>query len=50
LNNRADGLNVIVTGRYAPDALIQCSDLVSKIENIKHPFDSGIPGRQGIDF
>ena len=50
LNNRADGLNVIVTGRYAPDALIQCSDLVSKIENIKHPFDAGIPGRQGIDF
>ena len=50
LKYRPDGLSVIVTGRYAPEALIECSDLVSKIENIKHPFDSGIPGRQGIDF
>lgn len=50
LNQRKEDLNVIVTGRYAPEALIQSSDLVSRIENIKHPFDSGIPGRQGIDF
>ena len=50
LNQRKEDLNVIVTGRYAPEALIQSSDLVSRIENVKHPFDSGIPGRQGIDF
>ena len=50
LKKRKDELNVIVTGRYAPDELIHTSDLVSKIENIKHPFDSGIPGREGIDF
>lgn len=50
LKNRKDDLNVIVTGRNAPDELVKCSDLVSQIENIKHPFDSGIPARQGIDF
>ena len=50
LQNRKEDLNVIVTGRNAPEEMILCSDLVSKIENVKHPFDSGIPGRQGIDF
>ena len=50
LKNRTAELNIIVTGRYAPEALIKISDLVSNIENIKHPFDSGIPARQGIDF
>jgi ATP:corrinoid adenosyltransferase len=30
--------------------LTDASDLVSQIENIKHPFDAGIPARQGIDF
>jgi cob(I)alamin adenosyltransferase len=50
LKNRKEELNVIVTGRNAPEELIRCSDLVSRIENIKHPFDSGIPGKEGIDF
>ena len=50
LQNRKNELNVIVTGRNAPEELIRCSDLVSEIKNVKHPFDSGIPGRQGIDF
>ena len=50
LKNRKEDLNVIVTGRNAPEELCSCSDLVSEIRNIKHPFDSGIPGREGIDF
>ena len=43
LKNRKEDLNVIVTGRNAPEELLSCSDLVSEIRNIKHPFDSGIP-------
>ena len=50
LQERVPELNVIATGRYAPQCLMDASDLVSRIENIKHPFDSGLPGRQGIDF
>ncbi|MDG1995620.1 MAG: cob(I)yrinic acid a,c-diamide adenosyltransferase [Emcibacteraceae bacterium] len=41
---------VIVTGRNAPDNLIEAADLVTNMEMIKHPFDNGIKAARGIDF
>ncbi|MBR0459031.1 MAG: cob(I)yrinic acid a,c-diamide adenosyltransferase [Victivallales bacterium] len=50
LLNRPKHLNIIVTGRYAPQPLLDASDLVSDIQNIKHPLQHGIPARKGLDF
>ncbi len=50
LANRRAGLNVVVTGRHAPEPIIAISDLVSEVVNIKHPFERGIPARQGLDW
>lgn len=41
---------IILTGRDAPDWLIQCSDYVSEIKKIKHPYDHGVQARIGIEF
>ncbi len=41
---------VIVTGRNAPDNLIDAADLVTNMEMIKHPFENGIKAARGIDF
>jgi len=46
---RAD-LHVIVTGRDAPDSLIDLADLVTEMREIKHPFKSGIKAQKGIEF
>lgn len=42
--------SVILTGRNAPQALMDAADLVSEMTEIKHPFQSGIKAKRGIDF
>ncbi|MDP3506354.1 MAG: cob(I)yrinic acid a,c-diamide adenosyltransferase [Candidatus Melainabacteria bacterium] len=51
LNNRPKDLHVVVTGRHAPDELIECADLVSEMKPIKHPYkEQGIKAQRGIEF
>ena len=51
LQRRPDDLHVIITGRYAPQELIDCADLVTEMRLIKHPYqDQGIRAQQGIEF
>jgi cob(I)alamin adenosyltransferase len=42
--------HVIVTGRNAPDALIDAADLVTDMTMVKHPFRSGVKAQAGIEF
>lgn len=42
--------HVIVTGRNAPDALIEAADLVTEMTQIKHPFRAGVKAQKGIEF
>jgi len=43
-------LHLIITGRDAPDALIEYADLVTEMREIKHPFVRGIKAQPGIEF
>lgn len=44
-------LHVILTGRYAPQELIDFADLVTEMKVIKHPYkDQGIKAQPGIEF
>ena len=43
-------VNVIATGRDAPEALIETADTVTEMVKIRHAYDSGIRARRGIDF
>lgn len=43
-------VHVVITGRNAPDALIEIADLVTEMELIKHPFRSGVKAQKGIEF
>jgi cob(I)alamin adenosyltransferase len=42
--------HVVVTGRNAKDELIEAADLVTEMEQIKHPFRSGVKAQRGIEF
>ena len=44
------GLNVVVTGRGAPAELLEISDMVSDIAEIKHQYRRRIPAGKGLDF
>lgn len=43
-------LELVLTGRGAPQELIDAADLVSDIKEVKHPFQKGIKARRGIEF
>ncbi|MDQ3749198.1 MAG: cob(I)yrinic acid a,c-diamide adenosyltransferase [Acidobacteriota bacterium] len=43
-------LHIVLTGRNAPQELIDISDLVTEMKEIKHPFNAGIYAQQGIEF
>ncbi|MFW5426662.1 MAG: cob(I)yrinic acid a,c-diamide adenosyltransferase [Methylophagaceae bacterium] len=42
--------HVIVTGRGAPENIINAADTVSRIENVKHAFRAGIKAQKGIEL
>ncbi len=41
---------LILTGRYAPKALIEAADLVTDMHEVKHYYRKGIPARKGIEY
>lgn len=43
-------LHIIMSGRNAPQKLIDAADLVTEMREIKHPFQAGIFAQQGIEF
>lgn len=43
-------LHIVMTGRNASDKLIEAADLVTKMEEVKHPFNNGIFAQKGIEF
>jgi len=50
LRSKPDDKHVIVTGRNAKDELIEIADLVTEMEQVKHPFRSGVKAQKGIEF
>ncbi|MGR4000743.1 MAG: cob(I)yrinic acid a,c-diamide adenosyltransferase [Alphaproteobacteria bacterium] len=50
LQARAEGTHVVVTGRNAPEALINAADLVTEMTLVKHPFRAGVKAQSGIEF
>jgi cob(I)alamin adenosyltransferase len=50
LRNKPADKHVIVTGRNAKDELIEIADLVTEMEQVKHPFRSGVRAQKGVEF
>ncbi|MGA5544040.1 cob(I)yrinic acid a,c-diamide adenosyltransferase [Mycobacterium sp. NPDC051198] len=50
LGTRPGSQHVVITGRDAPQALIDAADLVTEMTKIKHPMDAGRKGQKGIEW
>lgn len=50
LRQRANRTSVILTGRDAKPELCDYADLVSEMQEVKHPFKAGIKAQRGLDF
>lgn len=50
LKNRPKKVSVVLTGRDAPEGIIEIADTATEMKKIKHAFDKGIIAKKGIDF
>jgi cob(I)alamin adenosyltransferase len=50
IRDRPSHVNVIATGRHAPEALIEIADTVTEMVKRKHAFDAGVKALKGVDF
>ena len=50
LSNRPEGQHVVITGRAASDGIIEASDTVSEVKDVKHAFRANIRAQKGIDL
>ena len=49
IDRRAEGVELLITGRYAHSRLIERADLVTEMRGVKHYFDRGIKARVGVE-
>jgi len=47
---KPDNVELILTGRYAPEEFIEVADLVTEMKEIKHYYQKGIQARRGIEM
>ena len=50
LADKPEGVEMIITGRRADARLVKAADLVTEMVKVKHPYDRGVPARQGIEY
>ena len=49
IDSKPKNMELVITGRNAPKEIMNRADLVTNMENIKHPFDNGVSARCGIE-
>jgi len=50
IRNRPGKVSIVITGRDAPEELMDVADTVSEVRKVKHAFDKGILAKKGIDY
>ena len=49
IDMKPQGVELVLTGRGAPEEVIEKADLVTEMKEIKHYFRQGVPAREGIE-
>ena len=49
ITNKPSGVELVLTGRYAPQEVIDAADLVTEMVEVKHYYQKGVPARAGIE-
>lgn len=50
IENKPKHVELVLTGRYAPDEFLERADLITEMRSIKHYYDSGVEMREGIEY
>lgn len=50
IREKPEQVELVITGRRAPDELVAAADLATEMRPLKHYFDAGVQARPGIEF
>lgn len=50
VKDKPERLDLVLTGHHASKEIMKMADLVTEMQEIKHPFQKGILAKKGIDF
>ena len=50
VNNKPESLELVITGHKPDERLFECADYVTEMKKHKHPYDTGVSARKGIEF
>jgi cob(I)alamin adenosyltransferase len=49
INSKPENVELLLTGRYCPEEIIDAADLVTEMKEVKHYYQKGILARKGIE-
>jgi len=49
LEIKPENVELILTGRYCPDVILEKADLITEMREVKHYYQKGITSRKGIE-
>ena len=49
IKDRPKNIEIVITGRNAPEKLLEAADLVTEMKEIKHYYKKGVHAREGIE-
>ena len=50
IKNKPKHVELVLTGRCAPNEIIEAADLVTEMKEVKHPLNKGFQARKGIEY
>jgi cob(I)alamin adenosyltransferase len=49
MERKPPALELVLTGRYAPQAVLDRADLVTEMKEVRHYYQKGVQARTGIE-
>ncbi|MCL6634551.1 MAG: cob(I)yrinic acid a,c-diamide adenosyltransferase [Peptococcaceae bacterium] len=50
IKNKPPEMELVLTGRYAPEEILALGDVVSDVTLVNHPYYHGVEAREGIEY
>jgi cob(I)alamin adenosyltransferase len=50
IDGRPEGVELVLTGRYAPEEFLERADYITEMRCVRHCYDNGVGMREGIEF
>ncbi len=50
IENAPENVEIIITGRNPPSSFLEKADYITEMKAIRHPYEKGIPSREGIEY